>query len=105
MASQIYEIPLTAEPQRFDVILNGVEYYFVLTWCKPQQYWLIEIQDRLGKRLVGGIPLITGADLLAQYQYLGIGGALIVQTDTDALAVPTYTNLGQTARLYFLTNG
>jgi hypothetical protein len=38
---------------------------------------------------------------LQQYQYLGFGVALLVATDGDLDAVPTYDNLGQQSHLYF----
>jgi hypothetical protein len=104
MTSTAFEIPLRAEQQQISVTLKNQSYTLVITWCDPQQYWVLEIQDDSGNRIIGGIPFVTGADLLAQYEYLGIGGALVVQTDTNALAVPTYDNLGQTAHLYFITN-
>lgn len=51
---------------------------------------------------MAGIPLVTGADLLAQYKHLSIGGQLFVQTDGDPEAVPTYASLGATAGLYWI---
>ncbi len=45
--------------------------------------YVLDIADANGKPIVQGIPFVTGADLLAQYAYLGIGGQLIVQTDYD----------------------
>ena len=48
-------------------------------------------------------PLVPGVDLLAQYRYLGFTGSLVVQTDNDPNADPTYDSLGQTSQLYFVT--
>jgi hypothetical protein len=53
--------------------------------------------------LVSGIPLVTGVDLLAPYAYLGFGGELLVATDGNTAAVPTYANLGTGSHLYFVT--
>lgn len=49
-----------------------------------------------------GIPLITGADLLEQLYYLGIGGALIVQSTNDPNLVPDFETLGSTGNLFFI---
>jgi hypothetical protein len=38
--------------------------------------------------LIKGIPLITGADLLAQYRYLGLGFSLYVGCDNPASENP-----------------
>jgi hypothetical protein len=62
-------------------------------------------RGRLGPRLrelhgrpdPQGVPLVTGVDLLAQYAYLGFIGSLVVQTDHDPDATPTYENLGERA--------
>lgn len=49
-----------------------------------------------------GVPLVTGADLMEQFEYLGLGGELVVQSDTDVDAVPTFSNLGTIGHLYYL---
>jgi hypothetical protein len=51
---------------------------------------------------VSGIPLVTGVDLLSQYSYLGIPGALLVTTDRGAGEVPTFDGLGVTSHLYYV---
>ena len=63
--------------------------------------WMMDMSDDSGNAIVCGIPLVTGADLLEQYEYLGIGGALYVRTDGDPGAVPAFGNLGTTAHLYW----
>lgn len=103
-----YEIPLSPAPQVFDIVLAGVAYTLTLQWRDaPQAGWVLDIalqsQEQAGTPLVRGIPLVTGADLLAQYGYLSFGGSLIVQTDHNPDAVPTFDNLGTEAHLYFIT--
>ena len=48
--------------------------------------------------------MVPGLDLLYQYKYLGIAGSLVVQTDYNTDAVPTYENLGVTGRVYFVVS-
>lgn len=104
MAFTVYEIPTSTTPQAFQIALAGVTYNLVLKWNLQNGSWMIDIADADNNPLVNGIPLITGADLLAQYAYLGIGGQLRVQTDTDVDAVPTAENLGTHGHLYFVTS-
>lgn len=99
----IYEVPLTAEPQRFTIALGGTTYRVDLLWRDPAPGWVIDIADSSGTPLVQGVPLVTGANLLEQYGHLGFTGGLHVQTDNDADAVPTLGNLGTTSHLYFAT--
>lgn len=96
-----YEIPLTATPQRFSIAMVGVTYQMLLKWNAVSQCWVLDISDANGVGLVFGIPLVTGADLLAQYTYLEFGCELIAQTDGDITAPPAFNNLGVTAHLYF----
>jgi hypothetical protein len=99
----IYEIPLTPEAQTFTIDLADVTYIVSLFWCDASSCWIINLADSQGVDIVTGIPLVTGSDLLGQYQYLGIGGSLIAFTDGDSSAVPTYENLGTSSHLYFET--
>lgn len=96
------EIPLVPAAQRFSVLLNEVTYIARVHWCDPSQCWVMDLADSNDVPILSGVPLITGADLLAQFAYLGIAGQMVVQTDTNVDAVPTYTNLGGTGHLYFL---
>jgi len=99
-----FEIPLSGAPETFLITLAGVQYKFTLQWRDaPQGGWVLDIADALANKIVSGIPLTTGGDLLEQYAYLGIGGELWVQTDGDPAAVPTFDNLGTTSHLYFST--
>lgn len=65
--------------------------------------WVLQIADQSGNVLVSGIPLVTGANLLAQYAHLGFSGGLYVQTTNNPDAVPTFSNLGSDALLYWVT--
>lgn len=105
MASATFEIPLIASPQTFSVSLNGTTYEMAVFWCEPDQCWILNIADAQGIPILRGVPLITGANLLAQYEYLGIPGVLQCQTDHDPFAVPTFDNLGNGGRLYYTPPG
>lgn len=100
-----YEIPLTATPQTFLVTLTGAEYRLTLRYLNADQGgWILNIADTEGTAILSGVPLVTGADLLAQYQHLGFGGSLVVLTSGDTDAVPSFTGLGSESRLYFVTS-
>ena len=71
-------------------------------WCAPAVCWLLDVADAGGAAILSGVPLVTGTDLLGQFIYLGIGGALIVQSDNSPNRVPSYTTLGITGHLYYL---
>lgn len=99
-----YEIPLSARPQTFGIALAGRNYTLTVQWRDVAEAgWVLDIADTDGAPLLRGIPLVTGADLLAQYEHMGFGGELIVQSDFDVDAIPTWENLGETSHLYFVT--
>lgn len=99
-----YEIPLTAEAQRFAIQLAGVVYQMTLQWRNNAQGgWVLDIADAIGTPIVSGIALVTGTDLLGQYDYLGIGGALYVLNSAGGDDAPTFLDLGADTHLVFTT--
>jgi hypothetical protein len=98
-----YEIPLSAEPQTFNIPIGGATYGFRVQWNVANASWVIDISDASGNPIVSGIPMVTGADLLQQFGYLGFNFQLVAQTDNSPDAVPAFDNLGTTAHLYAIT--
>lgn len=105
MARIPYEVPLTPAPQAFDVPLGGTAYRLTVVWNNaPTGGWVLDIALADGTEVINGIPLITGANLLAQYEYLGIPGTIEVQTEGNLDAVPTFENLGVQSHLFFIVD-
>ena len=104
MAETTYTIPLTAEDQSFSISLAGAEYQLTLRWIDADEGgWVLDLAlPDGGGDLVSGIPLVTGCDLLAPYEYLGIGGGLVVWADDNDLP-PSVDNLGDGVDLIFIT--
>jgi len=106
MAVELFQIPLSGMPQRFLIQLGDVNYYltFEFRWA-ANAGWTLDIADVDSNPLICGIPLVTGANLLAQYEYLGFSRdvALAVRSDGDPEAVPTFNNLGLYSHVYWVT--
>lgn len=102
----IFQIPLTNNPQSFQIALGGVEYLMTCRFNDADDAgWLIDIADlNTSLPIIANIPLVTGINLLAGLQYLGINGVLFVYTDGSPTAVPTFDNLGVESNLYFQTD-
>ncbi len=100
----VFEIPLISQNQTLSIILGGVTYDLTVTWNPSMSTWVIDIRDINDNDILLGIPMVTGIDLLAQYEYIGIDGNLIVQTDFNPNEQPTFTDLGSTSHLYFITS-
>lgn len=97
----ISEIPLSPENQQFSISLAGQSLQMAVTWRAV--FWCLDIMDSSGAALIKGIPLITGADLLAQYRHLGLGFSLYVGCDNPANENPTEYDLGINSHLYVVT--
>ena len=98
-------VPTNPYNQSFVVSLNGTTYSFTIRWNNDPsaQNWVIDVYDINNNPVVTGIAMVTGANLLEQFDYLDFGGALIAQTSNEANVVPTYADLGSTGNLYFVT--
>ena len=65
-------------------------------------FWRMDISDGItGEALVCNIPLVTGeypaADLMAPFQYMGLGSVMILQVSEDTYSdgdIPDLNNLG-----------
>lgn len=101
--SQIFEIPLNPQSQRFAITLGTITYNLQVIWNAKSNCWVMDINDVDNLPLVCGIPLVTGLNLLQQYAYLGIGGVMVTMTDAAPDSPPTYRNLGASGHLYYVT--
>jgi len=100
----ISEIPLTPKPQYFNIDLAKRTYRFVLAYRNGWTLDVYSTEHDPAEPIILGLPLVTGVDILSQYQHLGIGGALVILSDSTVFAEPTRDNLGQATRLYFVTD-
>jgi hypothetical protein len=99
-------IPLSGIPEIFNITLAGVGYTMQFLWrdCPSLGVgWYMDIGDANGVPILCGVPLVTGANLLEQYAYLGIGGGLMVYSAGDPDTPPTFYTLGDTSQLYWVT--
>lgn len=99
-----FEVPLSPQPQTFNIVLNGVQYRMLFKWNTVAAAWVLDILQPDSTLVLTGIPLVCGADLLEQFDYMGFGFQLVSQTDGDTTAPPTFTNLGVEGRLYVVTS-
>lgn len=105
--SSVFSIPLqVGTPQTFSIQLGGVSYQLTFLYRNDTSGlggWTVDIADDNGNPILQGVPLVTGADLLAQYPHLDFGGSLIVQTTSNPDAIPTFDNLGDDGVVYWVT--
>lgn len=99
-----YQIPLSGNPESFQITLAGVNYLLTVKWNDAADAgWEFDLAYAdTNEPIVAGQPLITGNDCLAGLEYLGIGGMFVVYTNGDEAAVPTFENLGTQCNLFFV---
>jgi hypothetical protein len=86
------------------VVLGGVSYQLTLLFRDvPDGGWYMDIADGSGNPILQGVPLVPGADLLAQYEYLDFGGQLGMYNGQAPFDAPSYANLGIDSQLYWIT--
>ncbi|MDN8543373.1 hypothetical protein QZH36_18375 [Erwinia sp. BC051422] len=97
----ITEIPLTPDNQLFDISINNSDYKMRIIW--RESGWFLDLQNSDGGDIIAGIPLVTGADLVAQYAYLQLGFGLWLFSDSSGNTAPDQYDLGYTAHLCIIT--
>ena len=103
--TQVQEIRVQPRNQSFSVELAGQTFNLRTLWNTTSGRWFLDIDDAEGQPLVHGIPLVTGADLLAQHRHLGIPGAIYCGSDGELERAPGYDDFGSTSHLWFQADG
>lgn len=95
--NQTFAVQLTIDGQPLTLNLT-------LAYSAMAGYWQLSIADENNNLLVASVPLITGqypsANLLAQYQYLKIGSAYLLNTSNSPADYPGQLNLTQFSLLW-----
>ena len=98
----IFLLPFTNTPQRFEIELSGRGYIVQCRWNAQGRYWFVDFADAdTSEWLFMGLPLVAGVDILQQYRHL-VQGQIFIYTDGDANAPPTFENLGKEGNVYYL---
>ena len=100
MALQI--VPLSSSQQSVTAQLqvDGASLTLTLSihWSVMAGYWVMLVLDSQGNLLIDSIPLVTGwypaANLLAQYGYLHIGSAYVLNLGVSDSDYPGISDLG-----------
>lgn len=93
----IYEIPLRAGNQKFNVNLGKSIYKLRLIYRIDQ--WYFDILDTSEKPLITGLLLCPGIDLLEQYKHVIPYALYVTNSNPDEIA--TFSDLGTKIKLYY----
>ena len=98
-----YKLPLINKSQRLTVQLGAETYILTVDWNALVNLWFVGIYDSGSSPLLLNIPLVAGADLLAPQETVGIPGKLLALQDGNGFLPPSYSDLGVTSNVYFVT--
>lgn len=89
--SQTLTVQLQIDGDAISLVLN-------IRWSEMAGYWVMTISDSQGNLLLDSAPMITGwypaANILAQYGYLKIGSAYLLNLGSDDSDYPGRSDLG-----------
>ncbi len=96
------EIPLTSDPeQTFSIVINSVLYDMNVKYNSRTEQWGLSI-SRDNVKLVDGVALVCGIDLLAQFN-IGIKNLYMINLEEYNLD-PNFDGLGVSSKLFVLTD-
>lgn len=96
-------IPLKSSPQQTFAVNLQVDgapltLNLAINWSEMAGYWVMSIFDAAGDLLLDSIPMVTGwypaANILAQFAYLQIGSAYLLNLGTSTSDYPGNNDLG-----------
>lgn len=104
MEPQVFRIPLTNVPQRFEIELGNNDVIIVSRYNNISKCWFLDILKSSDETpLIMNLQVVAGCDLLSQHKHI-IDGAMVAVTDGDTHANPTYENIGAQANLYYVVS-
>jgi hypothetical protein len=109
MATTVEILTQPGPPFRERVTINDLTYTIRFSWNNRANCWSMEFWDAGNSfRVLCGVALVTGADLLEQFAYLPLGAHAILTAMTIGPALspdtmPNATNLGIDGHLYLTT--
>lgn len=100
--STAYEIPFEPRAQTFVIALAGVSYRLSTAWNVASSCWVLDVATPEGVAIVSAIPIVTGANLLEQFDHLAFGGKVFVQNVSADSLTPGYADLGVSGLAFFV---
>jgi hypothetical protein len=102
-------IPLDNAPNQtwqVSVSVNGAvqTFFVILRYNEIAGYWAMTIEDSNQNLLVDSLPLLTGLNLLRQFQSLQIGSVFILNVSGVAQDSPDNTDLGSDFQMIWANN-
>jgi hypothetical protein len=101
MATDVQEIPVTNDPQTFNVELDGNTYTFKMRWNITDGAWYTNITGVTNDVIINGLKLVTGPDLLLPYAVTELGSLYVTDTNGTELD-PDFDNWGDDYLLVYV---
>lgn len=98
-------IPLQNLPAySFEIALEGATYRLAFIWNSRHDFWTMDIKDRQGTILIGGMKLVLNYEILFRYRRGNVPPGAIIPVDvTGRLQTIGRNDLGTNVKLIYLT--
>ena len=93
----LYEIPLSAQNQKFSISLAGRQYK--LRFVYRIDAWFFDVLDMAENMLIPSLLMCQGINLIEQYQHILKGGFYVINIKKDESQA--FTDLGSNIQLYW----
>ena len=93
----IKAIPLIPASQTLSINISGETYNLRIIWRNTE--YVLDLLDKEKNSIITGIALVTGCNLLRQYEYLNLGFNMFISTDVNKTIDPEYKTLGVSSHL------
>jgi len=104
MSFKFFNIPFVNTNQIFRITLNGQNLIVTCVWNQELPTWVVSIQNANNQAyIVTGVALVTGVNLFMQFYYTGLSGDLVVYTNGNPGALPTFDSLGNETSVFYIT--
>lgn len=102
---ELYKIPLEKfENYDFEIELSGELFSISVRYNKRMERWIMDISDLSDNLICGGIPLVIGSDLLADYARDNLPkGEMYILNFKSQYENPTENTIEEDAYLYYVT--
>lgn len=95
----VFEIPLNDFAEIFQIEIAGQNFTFKTRWNESLNRWILDIGRDEQTWIINNLAMVSGIDLLSQFDHLQLGFQLYVQVDGDSEAEMGESNIGKEARL------
>lgn len=100
---QVFKIPCSGFNEIFEITLKQKKYKLRLVYNDISECWQMDIYKSNDEPIILNYNIVSGLNILDQYQYLNFKGFFVTYADGNPDLIPTKANFTKDVNLYFVT--